>query len=239
MKSNTPTIWITGVSSGIGLAVATHFLRLNYSVVGIGRKNSLSHPLYSFYPLDLSHAETVNQFNFPAIKEGDVLICNAGVIGEIGPACESSAASIDQVFAVNTISAIKLANQFASLISSGIILFISSGAGQRPIKGWSAYCASKAAIDMYAKVMHEEMIHFKKGIQIKSIAPGVVDSPMQERIRQADALKFPDSLHFRQLHDNHELDKPELTAAKLFWLLTHLEQFPDVLCSLRDVNLPD
>lgn len=239
MKSDLPTIWITGVSSGIGLATANYFLAHNYSVCGIGRRNSISHPNYRFFELDLTNSSAVNSFHFAGIQSGDVFINNAGMLGDILPATSVSHESIEDVFTVNTSSACKLANQFAREVKEGIILFISSGAAQRPVKGWGAYCASKAAVDMYARVMQEEFNYYHQPIIVKSIAPGVVDSPMQAHIRSSNPKFFPDQPNFVALHTHSELDQPELTAQKLGYMLMNLAKFPEVICSLRSINLPD
>jgi benzil reductase ((S)-benzoin forming) len=239
MKSNTPTVWITGVSSGIGLALATLLLDKGYRVVGIGRTSTISHPRFVFRILNLGDTQAVNRFAFEDAVEGDILINNAGIIGDIAPCFDVKPAHIDEVFGVNTMSAIKLANNFSAQLEAGTILFISSGAAQRPIKGWGAYCASKASIDMYARVMQEELIHHQKEFTIKSLAPGVVDSPMQAKVRLASPDKFPDSDNFHQLFLHNELDAPELTARKLFFFLRHIDEYSEVLCTLRAVNLPD
>ena len=239
MKSDFPTVWITGVSSGIGLALGTLFLDKGYRVVGIGRASTISHPNYTFQTLNLCDTQAVNRFAFKDAIEGDILINNAGIIGDIAPCFDVKPEHIDEVFGVNTMSAIKLANNFSAHLQAGIILFISSGAAQRPIKGWGAYCASKASIDMYARVMQDELNYHQKDFAIKSLAPGVVDSPMQAKIRLASPDKFPDSDNFHQLFLHNELDSPELTAKKLFFFLTHIEDYSDVLCTLRAVNLPD
>lgn len=239
MRSDLPTIWITGVSSGIGLATAKYFLAQNYSVCGIGRRNSIFHPNYRFFELDLTNSSAVNSFRFSGIQSGDVLINNAGIVGEILPATSVSHESIEDVFTVNTSSACKLANQFAREAEEGVILFISSGAAQRPVKGWGAYCASKAAVDMYARVMQEEFEYYHQPFIVKSIAPGVVDSPMQAHIRSSKPEFFPDHPNFIALHTHSELDHPELTARKLSYLLTNLAKFPKVIYSLRSIYLPD
>lgn len=239
MKSDLPTIWITGVSSGIGLAVAEYFLERGHQVIGLGRRTSLSHLNFEFRTLDLKDTQAVDSFEFTGVQPGDILVNNAGVIGQISPCFITQPQTVDEVFTVNTQSAIKLANQFAQQLESGIIVFLSSGAAQRPIKGWGAYCASKAAIDMYARVMQEECDFYGKDLAVKSIAPGVVDSPMQAHIRSSNPYFFPDQPNFVALHTNSELDLPDLTARKLGYLLSNLAKFPEVTCTLRSINLPD
>jgi benzil reductase ((S)-benzoin forming) len=221
------------------LAVAEYYLERGQLVIGLGRRTSLSHPHFDFRALDLTDTEAVDSFEFSGVQPGDILVNNAGVIGQISPCFVTRPQNVNEVFTVNSLSAIKLANQFARQLESGIIVFISSGAAQRPIKGWGAYCASKAAVDMYAKVMQEECDFYGKALTIKSIAPGVVDSPMQAHIRSSNPKLFPDKAAFDALYTNQELDNPTITAEKLGYLLANLAAFQEVICSLRSINLPD
>lgn len=58
------------------------------------------------------------------------------------------------------------------------VLFISSTLGQRPIPAGSAYCASKAALDMFAKCLAREVAD--SGIRVNVVSPGIVQSPIHE-----------------------------------------------------------
>src|SRR5690606_31150256 len=142
---NRDILFITGVSSGIGLACARFFLDQGDKVYGIGRRNCITHENYQFLPLDLSDNEAISRFRFPD-EDGEkyILINNAGVIGEICPFWEADLSNMQQVIQVNFVALTELTQRFIQSVPSGIILNISSGAGQRPVKGWSAYCASKA-----------------------------------------------------------------------------------------------
>ncbi|MBK9190230.1 MAG: SDR family NAD(P)-dependent oxidoreductase [Crocinitomicaceae bacterium] len=101
------------MSSGIGLALANELLKNNFTVVGIGRKNSIRHPDFSFLELDLQNQKEVSEFRFPETPFSEVLLINnAGIIGDILPAGELSADHFQRVMQFNTISPQILINQF-------------------------------------------------------------------------------------------------------------------------------
>ena len=97
----------------------------------------------------------------------------------------------------------------------------SSGAGRHAIDAWGAYCASKAALDMFSETISEEL----KGREIKnwkiySIAPGVVDTNMQDEIRNAKPEDFLVKKKFIDLKNNNELANPTIVASKLYEIVT-------------------
>lgn len=230
--------FITGVSSGIGLACARFFLEQGHSVVGIGRNSVIEHDNYSFLKLDLSNAQDVYDFQLPNIKAGEIiLINNAGVLGDVLPVWEQSDENYNNVLQVNVNAAVLLSKKFINLFDKGLIINISSGAANRAIKGWSAYCASKAALDMFSMTLQEELTHYNKEFVVKSIAPGVVDTNMQTKIREVNPEHFPDSPNFHDLYETNQLDNPDHTAMKLNYVITHLADFNSVVLSLREIEI--
>jgi len=128
-----------------------------------------------------------------------------------------------------------LCKQFISCFenskSKGIILNISSGAGKHPIHSWSTYCASKSALDMLSQVLQLEYPSFK----VFSVAPGIVDTAMQEEIREADKAHFPDLDRFVAYKEEGELASSELVAEKYVNFLKNHSKQKEVLFSIRDL----
>ncbi|MGK9939449.1 SDR family NAD(P)-dependent oxidoreductase, partial [Salmonella enterica subsp. enterica] len=87
-----------------------------------------------------------------------------------------------------------------------------SGAARRPVEGWSAYCAGKAALDMFARSVNAEYasLRAERGVRAVALAPGVVDTGMQAAIREAD---FAQVERFRSLKANAQLTSPDEAAA--------------------------
>jgi benzil reductase ((S)-benzoin forming) len=93
------------------------------------------------------------------------------------------------------------------------ILNISSGAGRNPTTGWGVYCSTKAALDMYSRVIHAEQ--GENGVRVVSLAPGVVDTAMQATIRASNPRDFPEVSRFKEMHESGKLATPEGVAARI------------------------
>lgn len=230
---------VIGVSSGIGLALVQELLSRGKVVLGLGRKNVVTHQNYTFIQLDLSDAHAVASFAFPEMNEPFALIYNAGVLGEVKPCVNQSLENSAHVFQVNYLSAVMLSQKVLQDANCCQLIYISSGAANRAIAGWSQYCASKAALDRFAETLQIELNNTERDCIVKSIAPGVVDTPMQKQIRLSDESDFPQVLQFINLFENQELTSVEEVAQKLYFVSQNGDAFPDVCLSLRDVELPN
>ena len=207
------------------------------NVIGIGRKSSIQNQKYQFMCLDLSNETEVKSFNFPAMDDEVVFIYNSGVLGEILPFNRQSEDNAKLVFQVNYLAATALTQKVLKVLNVAQIVYISSGAAKRAIPSWSQYCASKAALDMFAETLQLELLGLENNTKIWSISPGVVDTPMQAQIRATNHEDFAGVENFRALHSNNELTSPELIAKKLAYVLDNSAKFSEVFLSLRDVEI--
>ncbi|MFK4998124.1 SDR family NAD(P)-dependent oxidoreductase [Bacillus sp. N9] len=96
---------------------------------------------------------------------------------------------------------------------------ISSGAGRTPYTGWSSYCAGKAGLDHYTRVVAEEQRNNPFGVKIISIAPGIIDTEMQEKIRGTNKEAFEHVDRFIDYKNQGLLSTAEETANKLIQLI--------------------
>jgi benzil reductase ((S)-benzoin forming) len=230
------TYIIIGVSTGIGLGLAEHLLNKGHRVIGIGRKSSIQNPNYSFLQLDLSDERAVHDFTFPEAKENLVFFYNSGILGEVMSISRQSEMNAKNVFQINYLAAFTLTQKVLKLDFLEQIIYISSGAAKRAIPSWSQYCASKAALDMFAETLQLELNTEARDIVVRSVAPGVVDTPMQTLIRETDESDFPSVENFRALHENGELSSPQEVAQKLGKVINNPELFSGVCLSLREVE---
>ena len=102
------------------------------------------------------------------------------------------------------------------------VLNISSGLGRRAMGSSSAYCAAKAGMDHFTRcVALEEAAgeNAAKGAKVCSLAPGVIDTDMQEQLRSADATRFPDRATFAGLKEHGQLTSPKDAAARVLAFL--------------------
>jgi benzil reductase ((S)-benzoin forming) len=99
------------------------------------------------------------------------------------------------------------------------VLMISSGAAHSVYEGWSAYGAGKAAVDQWVRTAGAEQQRRGGRVRVLAVAPGIVETAMQEQIRATAAQDFPEVARFRQLHADGELKTPDAAARQLWQLL--------------------
>ena len=115
-----------------------------------------------------------------------IFLNNAGTIEPIASATEIDSADLEKSIRTNFTAPMGLASvlaRCAERFDLGLrIVNISSGAANRPIAGWLAYCAGKAACRIGLDVLAME----RPEIELVHIDPGVIDTPMQAHIRRRD-----------------------------------------------------
>lgn len=131
-----------------------------------------------------------------------VLINNAGVVGPVGPLDQVDAVGLERNLQVNLVAPMLLMQWFLRATQGTAprrIINISSGAGRRPIYGWAAYCAAKAGLDMASRNVAIECETRGLAVDVVSLAPGVIDTPMQATVRAASPEEFTDVERFRAM----------------------------------------
>jgi NAD(P)-dependent dehydrogenase (short-subunit alcohol dehydrogenase family) len=193
-------ILITGIGSGLGEALAKEYLSKGDNVYAIGRTfpKELDHdPHFFFFPFDLSQTFMIQA----SIKEFiykhsfDLVILNAGILGEIKTLTETEVTEIKEVMELNVWANKELIDLLSIHAYVKQIVGISSGAAVNGSKGWGAYSLSKSALNMLLNVYAKELpeIHFT------SLAPGVIDTPMvQQIIHYVDDTEFPSAKRLKE-----------------------------------------
>ena len=236
--------FITGTSKGIGYNLAIQLLdNDNNYVFGISRSNSINHINFSHISIDFSNIDRVRNFEFtlPENTSKIILINNAGIIGEIKQIGKLNNDSIVDTYNINTISPSILMNKFVSKFQNvdveKIILNISSGAGRHSISSWATYCATKSALDMFSQVIYDEQKQIKKefAVKIYSIAPGIVDTPMQNKIREATNDDFSIVNQFIDYKEKGLLTSPVEVAEKLISFLNNSNKYKEVIYDIRNL----
>lgn len=203
---------VTGHSRGIGAALGQQLARAGWEVLGISRSTGLQIDLAD--PAALASWLACGDLGrFLAGSTEIVLINNAGVLGPATLAGRQQPDTIVDAVNINVLAPMLLSNAVIAERPEGTplrILHVSSGAGRRPIPGWSVYCATKAALDQHAVTIAAERL---PGLRIASVAPGVVDTGMQEQIRGESS--FPGRADFVALKVNGQLREPDDAAARL------------------------
>lgn len=236
--------YITGTSKGLGKALCEKLLlEQNNFVFGISRTHTVNHKNYKHISLDLNNIKDIESFDFEDYKDAEkiILINNAGIIGEIKKVGTRSTSDIISTYNINTIAPSILMNKFIAQFQKAgfekIILNISSGAGRHTVESWATYCASKAALDMYSQVIFDEQKHFnkEKAVKVYSIAPGIIDTPMQDEIRKAKVSDFPIVENFINYKNSGALSSAEEVSEKLIKFISNIKKYKTVIYDVREL----
>jgi benzil reductase ((S)-benzoin forming) len=229
-------VFITGVSKGLGKALATAYLSLGEEVIGIGRSHAFTDKNFRFISCDLENLEQVNNLDFGKLSASVLFINNAGIIGSIERISEQTSSDIQSVLNANTLAPMLLCQKIVKVFtpSEGLtIVNISSGAGKRAIPSWASYCASKAALDIFSETIYLEEKERGRNVKIYALSPGVIDTEMQKKIRSTNTRGFSSSDAFKELKTSGKLVQPEHTAQKIIQLLAE-EYSGEVIYSLKN-----
>ncbi|GBG28921.1 Dehydrogenase/reductase SDR family member 4 [Hondaea fermentalgiana] len=187
-----------GASSGIGRAIAVHLSRQNLGVLAVARREEQLQETrklgvednIEIVVADLTTKEgresVAEVVRSKCSKQLKYVVQNAGVIGKLDQAINLKEDMWRHVFEVNVHAPFFLAQLLVpELAPDARVLHVSSGAAHGPFNGWTAYNVSKAAFYMMYQCMRDELA--PKGIHFGSFQPGIVESNMQETIRDATA----------------------------------------------------
>lgn len=241
---------ITGASRGLGQALASEWLRTGATVITLAR--TLSDELAGVaselggslrqLQVDLSQPASVEtaaglmSAALPVDAKRYVLVNNAGTVDPVSLSDGLfDAAAIERAFTLNVVSAMVLSAAFlrsAPTQADRRIVNISSGAGRKPTRGWPVYCATKAALDHYTRVLAEE----HPDLRVSALAPGVVDTAMQAHIRDSNRDHFPELDRFLQLHEHGQLADPVTVARKILHLVASDAFGHELLADIRNYD---
>lgn len=224
------TVFVTGVSAGIGNALARHYLDRGDRVLGCSRREPadlVGSPGFTFRSIDLSDLERVQE-SVGELLAGtdrvDLAVLNAGVLGTIADLAESDLAEMRAVLDVN-LWAVKLTLDalFDRVPEVGRVVTISSGAAVNGNRGWGAYSISKAALNMLTKLYARE----RPATHFCAFAPGIVDTAMQESIcgRAPEELS-PSVEVLRSKRGTPDMPDPATAAPRL---AVAIDRLPDVV----------
>lgn len=244
---------VTGASRGLGAAIARQLLAADTHLLTLSR-----HPepaladaaraagtVLEQWALDLGHdigssarLETWLHQHDAAQFASATLVNNAGLLGRVGPVDASDADTLAVVLRVGLEAPLLLTSVFLRATRTWAIdkrvLNISSGAGRRPIAGWAAYCAAKAGLDHFSRVIALDEPLRPNPARIVSLAPGVIDTDMQGEVRASDPAGFPDQPRFEELKASGQLATPDAAARRVLAFLARADFGTEPVADARD-----
>ncbi len=178
-------------------------------------------------PCDVSNPEQIEEVVEAALTQYDrvdILVNNAGVIWPIEQVFEADPDEWAYNIHCNLVGPFQMARNVLPLMIAqryGRILNITSGAAERVIPGWSAYCAAKAGLNMLTRSLAMELQEADvTGVTVNALTPGMVDTEMQADIRSVDT--YDSSLDYSLFHQAYQQGslRSAATAARLiYWLV--------------------
>jgi len=187
------TILITGVTKGIGQALAQKFLKEGFRVIGTSVSGSLFYtdPNLTVYRLDLSDPQSIQICTDKLVASKikiDILINNAGVLLD-DQETKLNTDKLLETLGVNVVGTADFTEKIIPIMNpEGHIIFISSQAGSlsdirnfehshAPFR-YPAYKISKAALNMYSRTLALRMEYEKSKIIVSAVHPGWVKTDM-------------------------------------------------------------
>jgi NAD(P)-dependent dehydrogenase (short-subunit alcohol dehydrogenase family) len=197
------TVLITGVTRGLGRAMAERLIELGHTVLGCGRSRSAIAQLRSRYAaphdfevVDVADHRQVQGWATRLLKSHcapDLLLNNAAVINRSAPLWEVSAEEFDSIIDINIKGVTNVLRCFLPAMiarKSGVVVNFSSGWGRSTAPEVAPYCATKYAIEGLTLALAEEL---PKDMAAIPLNPGIIDTDMLRISFGSSAGSYPDA----------------------------------------------
>jgi NADP-dependent 3-hydroxy acid dehydrogenase YdfG len=182
--------FITGVSRGVGHALATRLVNDGHLVFGAARG-----PVGDLQLAGLAELELTDFAGYPAalatllgqLPRLDGLVHCAGVVRP-GRLQDQDPAEFTEQFAVNVTAAAELIRFWLPALraAAGTVVLVNSGSGLNARSPLAAYGASKFALRGYAEALRHE----EARLRVCTVYPGRIDTAMQHQVRAAEAGEY-------------------------------------------------
>ncbi len=192
---------ITGVSRGLGRAMAEEFIRGGHTVVGCGRSTAAVADLakhhgapHDFNALDVVSDEAVQAWAQRILSSHgvpDLLLNNAALINHNAPLWEISAQEFSDVVDVNIKGVVNVIRHFVPAMvakRSGVIVNFSSGWGRSTSAEVAPYCATKWAMEGLTQALAQEL---PAGMAAVPLNPGIINTDMLQSCFGSSASSYP------------------------------------------------
>ncbi len=193
-------ILITGVTKGLGRALAEWYMANGHTVVGCGRSAEILEMRFTYpAPHDFAVVDVTDENKVALWSEKvtgvhgspDILICNAALMNNPAPLWKVPAAEFNKLIDVNIKGVATVLRHFVPPMiarGTGVIVTLSSGWGRGTSPEVAPYCASKFAIEGLTKALAQEI---PSGMAAIPLNPGVIDTAMLRQCWSTEAAGYP------------------------------------------------
>lgn len=227
---------ITGGSKGLGKSLVEQYLANGWTVREFSRSGDSKEHIDCDFADPIDSASAIEQaFDTLALSDWTevVLINNVGTVNPIGPINMDDPSDWQDNIQINLNSCILSTGLFLKKFSgkncTKQIANISSGAASSAYHGWSLYCAAKAGLEMFSQCVALEQTKQANPVGIFCIRPGVIDTGMQQKIRDQDIERFDAVSDFNDLKSQEQLRTPDSVATLVRAMLDSRPQGGEVL----------
>jgi NAD(P)-dependent dehydrogenase (short-subunit alcohol dehydrogenase family) len=212
------TFLITGATKGLGRAMALHLADLKYRVYVIGRTTELldeiarKNPLIFPVQCDITKADDLEKIVSALVHEKDFsIIHNAAVVIPRLFANDNNNDFLIKQMETNFFAPLRLTQKLLPFLKSGQrVLHVSSQAASLALPGLMAYCISKSAFEQAARCLNAELA--EKNIYFSILRPGMLDTPMQDQLRESSLTDLPGKDFYVQSLEENKLRDPDVVA---------------------------
>jgi len=202
---------VTGASRGIGAAVAKAFAREGAHVIllarTVGGLEEVDDAIQAaggkatLLSMDLARTEQIAAIG-PAVAERfkrlDILVANAGTLGSLSPVALSDPKIWERTLKINVLANYHLIRALDPLLrggDAGRAIFVTSAAVRLNLPFWSAYAASKTALEALATAWAAEVAY--SPLKVNILDPGIIRSALRAEAFPGEdpaTLPAPDSV---------------------------------------------
>lgn len=230
-------IFLTGASSGIGLAIAKLLVAQGHEVWGTSRNLERIPQTPRLHPvrLDLSDRRSIGEAFNTALSEAghfDVVINNAGA-GHFGPAellPVETIASQFQILVFGQIELMQFALRHMQPRGEGLIINVTSLASRLPVPFMAAYNASKAALASFIMCMQIELVG--SPVRVVDLQPGDISTEFNQGVimsGQSDQYKAKIARTWKVVERNMKnAPGPDLVARHVLKLINAVKPPPRI-----------
>jgi len=202
-------ILITGVTRGLGRAMADEFVRQGHTVLGCGRSSKEIDKLrkaagepHDFYPVNVASDDEVKTWASLVLNTHgapDLLLNNAAVINPSARLWEVSARQFSEVVDINLKGVANVIRHFVPAMvkrKHGVIVNFSSGWGRSADAEVAPYCATKWAVEGLTQSLAQEL---PSGMAAVAVNPGIINTEMLRSCFGASATSYPSPTNWAEV----------------------------------------